>query len=94
MNYWKPIALSLAVGLVASIGMQTASANNAGSQPSLTGDCHDQKNMANALHSLQAAKDSLSKAEHNKGGWRDRAIAATTTAMTETTAGCAVADVH
>lgn len=94
MNYWKPIALSLAVGLVASIGMQTASANNAGSHPLLTGPCHDQPNMAAALGSLQSAKDSLSKAEHNKGGWRDRAIEATNKAWNETTAGCAVANVH
>ena len=88
MNYWKPIALTLAVGLVASIGMQTASANNAGSQPSLTGECHDQKNMAAALHELSSAKDSLTKAEHNKAGWRDRALDSVNKAINETTTGC------
>ncbi|MEO7112756.1 MAG: hypothetical protein ABI183_20090 [Polyangiaceae bacterium] len=95
MNYWKPIALTLAVGLVASIGMQTASAKNAdSSQPTLTGECHDQPNMAKATHDLTAALDSLGKAEHNKGGWRDRATTAATTALHETQAGCAVANVH
>lgn len=95
MNFWKPIALTLAVGLVASIGMQNASAKNAdSSQPTLTGECHDQPNMAAASHDLAAAVDHLSKAEHNKGGWRDRAIDAAKKAQAETQAGCAVANVH
>jgi hypothetical protein len=95
MNFWKPIALTLAVGLVASIGMQNASAKNAdSSHPPITGECHDQPNMAAAMHSLQSAIDSLGKAEHNKGGWRDRAIDAARKAKAETDAGCAVANVH
>lgn len=95
MNFWKPIALTLAVGLVASIGMQNASAKSAdASQPTLTGECHDQPNMAKATHDLSAALDSLTKAEHNKGGWRDRAIDLVKKAQAETQAGCAVANVH
>jgi hypothetical protein len=94
MNYWKPIALALAVGLVASIGMQTASANTAGSQPTLAGPCHDQPNMAAALGSLNAAKDSLGKAEQDKGGWRERALGAVNTAISETNTGCSFANGH
>ena len=85
MNYWKPVALLSIAGLIASVGIQTASAAG--------GVCHDQPNMAAALASLRSARTSLEKAEHNKGGWRDRAITATTTAIKETENGCAVADV-
>lgn len=93
MNFWKPIALTLAVGLVASIGMQNASANNSNSsQPTLAGECHDQPNMAAATHDLQNAIDHLSRAEHNKDGWRDRAIDAARKAQGETQKGCAMAN--
>jgi hypothetical protein len=50
--------------------------------------------MAAAVTSLFAARDSLNKAEHNKGGWRDRAIGAVNTAIAETRAGCDVANDH
>jgi hypothetical protein len=33
-----------------------------------------QPNMENALNSLRAARASLERAEHNKGGWRVTAI--------------------
>ena len=93
MNVWKPIALCLAAGLVASIGIQVASANsNADPHPTLTGPCFDQPNMANALSSLNTAKGYLDKAEHNKGGWRVNALNATNTAIGETNKGCAVAN--
>jgi hypothetical protein len=88
MNVWKPTALVLAVGLVASVGIQTASAQSNG------GNCHNQVNMANALAGFRAARASLDKAEHNKGGWRDRAIKAADTAIHETENGCAFADSH
>ena len=61
MNHWKPIALLSIAGLVSSVGAQVAAA----------GVCHDQPNMANAAASLKAARASLDKAEHDKGGWRD-----------------------
>lgn len=86
MNLWKPIALVSLGGLVASIGVQTASAAG--------GVCHDQPNMAAALASLKAARASLEKAEHNKGGWRVEAIKATEAAIKETDKGCAFADTH
>jgi hypothetical protein len=88
MNVWKIAAITLGAGLIASIGLQTASAQ------SNAANCHNQPNMAAALNSLQAAATSLGKAEHNKGGWRDRAIAATNNAIKETTNGCAFADSH
>ncbi len=85
MNLWKPIALCSIVGLVASVGIQVASA---------AGVCHDQPNMGSALSMLRAARASLDKAEHNKGGWRVKAIEATNTAISETERGCAFADTH
>ena len=84
MNYWKPLALCSIAGLVTTLGLQTANAGN--------GPCHDQPNMAAALKSLREARASLEKAEHNKGGWRVAAIAATDTAIKETDRGCNVAD--
>jgi hypothetical protein len=83
MNFWKPIALVAVVGLVASVGTQVASA---------AGACHDQPNMAAALASLKAARASLETAEHNKGGWRVKAIEATNAAIVETDRGCNFAD--
>jgi hypothetical protein len=50
--------------------------------------------MTAAQQSLRAAATSLGKAEHNKGGWRDRALTATNNAIHETETGCAYADTH
>jgi hypothetical protein len=88
MNVWKPIAIATTAALVASIGWSTAQAQ------SNLGNCKNQVNMLNAAKSLYAARDSLNKAEHNKGGWRDRAIGATGNAIKETENGCAFADTH
>lgn len=85
MNVWKPIAIVAVAGLFASVGMQVARADGA---------CHNQGNMAAALDHLRQARASLDRAEHNKGGWRDRAITATDNAIKETNAGCAFADTH
>ena len=85
MNLWKPIALCSIAGLALSVGTQISSA---------AGVCHDQPNMAAALGSLKAARASLDKAEHNKGGWRVKAIEATDTAIHETARGVAFADTH
>ena len=85
MNLWKPIALCSIAGLVLSVGTQISSA---------AGVCHDQANMAAANQSLHAAKASLDKAEHNKGGWRVAAIEAVNKAIVETDRGCAFADTH
>jgi hypothetical protein len=50
--------------------------------------------MEAALAHLQEARASLEKAEHNKGGWRVKAIEATDTAIGETKRGIAFADLH
>ncbi|HEY1695102.1 MAG TPA: hypothetical protein VGG39_23200 [Polyangiaceae bacterium] len=92
MNVWKPLAIFAVAGLVASVGIQTASANHdPDPQPTLTGPCHDQPNMAAALGSLNAAKSSLERAEHNKGGWRLAALNATNNAISQTQTGCSAA---
>ncbi len=85
MNVWKPIALCAVAALTLSVGVQVAGA---------AGVCHDQPNMAAANQSLHAARASLDKAEHNKGGWRVAAIEATNKAITESDRGCAFADTH
>jgi hypothetical protein len=99
VNPWKPIAILSMTGLVASIGIQVAAARNADNEAakieqSNIGNCHNQPNMLNAARSLYAARDSLVHAEHNKGGWRERAAVATTNAIHETENGCAYADTH
>jgi len=89
MTVWKPTALCLGAGLVASICIQTASAKtNPDPHPTLTGPCHDQPHMAAALSSLQDAKSQLGQAEQNKGGWREAALAGTNTAIAQTQTGC------
>ncbi|MGD0526009.1 MAG: hypothetical protein ABSE49_12740 [Polyangiaceae bacterium] len=93
MNVWKPIALCFAAGFVASVGIQVASANkNPDPPPSLTGPCFDQPNMAHTKASIEDALTYAAKAEHNKGGWRDRAMVALNTAHNEINAGCNVAN--
>ena len=95
MNVWKPIALCATTALVASLGIQVASANTSSSpNPTLQGPCFDQPNMAGAKDKLREALAFLNKAEHNKGGWRDKAIASTNEALAQTTAGCNFANDH
>jgi DNA integrity scanning protein DisA with diadenylate cyclase activity len=50
-----------------------------------------QPHMRNALEHLRAARAELRTAEHNKGGWRDRAIDAVNRAISDTEKGMAVA---
>lgn len=85
MNLWKPIALCSLAALAGTVGMNVASA---------AGVCHNQPNMASALTSLRAARASLDKAEHDKGGWRTKAIEATDNAIRETERGCSFDDKH
>ena len=61
---------------IAALNLQTARA--------------DQPHMRRALEHLRAARAELETAEHNKGGWRLRAIANTDRAIHETEAGMAV----
>jgi hypothetical protein len=86
MNVWKPIALCAFGALAISVGTQVAHADG--------GACHNQANMQSALEHFRQARASLDRAEHNKGGWRDRAIQAADNAIRETSAGCAFADTH
>jgi hypothetical protein len=88
MNVWKPIAMCSIAALVGFVGVQTASAQ------ANAANCNNQPNMAAALQGLRAARASLDRAEHNKGGWRDRAIKAADAAIHETENGCAYADSH
>lgn len=85
MNIWKPIALCAIGAFVTSVGVQVALAG---------GECHNQPNMQAALEHLRQARAALDRAEHNKGGWRDRAIQSTDTALRETQNGCGFADTH
>lgn len=47
----------------------------------------DQPHMRRALEHLRAARSELQSAEHNKGGWRARAIKNTDQAINDTEAG-------
>ncbi len=84
MNIWKPIALTAIGAFAISVGTQVA----------LAGECSNQGNMQDALNHFRAARAALDRAEHNKGGWRDRAIIAADNAIHETLAGCAFANTH
>ena len=84
-NFWKPLAICSVAALVASVGTQVARAG---------GECHGQPNMAAAKEHFRQARDALGRAEHNKGGWRNRAIEAADKAIRETNAGCEFADTH
>ena len=81
MNVLKPIVLCAVAALVISIGVQVAFARGA---------CGNQPRMQAAIEHLRQARTALEQAEHNKGGWRDRAIQATD----ETNTACAFADTH
>jgi hypothetical protein len=51
----------------------------------------DQPHMRNALTHLREARTALQKAEHNKGGHRERAIELINSAIAEVEAGMAFA---
>jgi hypothetical protein len=85
MNVWKPIAIVAIGALTASVGTQIAFAG---------GECRNQPNMQAALDHFRQARAALDRAEHNKGGWRDRAIQAADNGIREAQAGCGFADTH
>ena len=58
---------------------------------SLTTARAEQPHMRRALEHLRAARAELQAAEHNKGGWRLRAIEHTDRAIAETERGAAFA---
>lgn len=96
MNVWKPLAIvaisafAISTGYSLSSGRSVISENVAEAE----GPCHDQPHMAEAKEHFRQARAALDHAEHNKGGWRDRAIEAADKAIRETNAGCEFADHH
>ena len=62
---------------VAAMGLQSARA--------------DQPHMQNALMHLREARSALQRAEHNKGGHRERAVEIVNRAIAEVEAGIAAA---
>lgn len=94
MNAWTPIAAISVVAFACAIGCEVKEYSGpAPGAPAPVG-CANQPNMQTALNEFRAARASLAKAEHNKGGWRDNAIASTDTAIRETERGCGFADTH
>ena len=91
MNAWNSITVYSLTTLLLALGCSPTPAPAA---PSSGGACSNQPNMAAALDSLRSARASLDRAEHDKGGWRVKAIDATNSAIGETERGCAFADTH
>jgi hypothetical protein len=87
VNIQKTVALCAIAGTVMTVGYRAAHAQGPAA-------CNNQQNMANALTSLRNARTALDRAEHDKGGWRVKAIEATDSAIKETERGCAFADTH
>jgi hypothetical protein len=87
MNTSKLVALCAIAGTVITVGYHAAHAQGAAA-------CRDQPMMTKALESLRHARGALDHAEHDKGGWRGRAIEETNKAISETERGCAFADTH
>jgi hypothetical protein len=72
----------LKLGLVVLVAASAFSLNSASA---------DQPRMREALHHLREARASLEHAEHNKGGWRVRAIENVDRAIHEIERGMSVA---
>ena len=90
MTMWKPLALASTTALFALVGYQDANARPAQTAPTTLAGA--QPNMDAALAHLRDARASLEKAEHNKGGWRVKAIESTEVAIKETQRGIQFAD--
>ncbi len=86
MNVSKWTALVAIAGTVVTVGYRAAHAQAAA--------CSNQPNMGHALEALKSARGYLERAEHDKNGWRAKALEATDTAIRETNAGCGYADTH
>jgi hypothetical protein len=95
-NPWTPIAAvsSALLAVVLIVGCAVKEETVAPGTPTPAAGCAGQPNTADALGQLRDGRGWLERAEHNKGGWRDRAIAATDTAIRETQNGCNFADTH
>jgi len=86
VNIWKAVTFTAVVASATTVAYRAAQAQ--------AGACNNQPNMAAALAELRNARAYLERSEHNKGGWRVRAIEATDNAIHETERGCAFADTH
>jgi hypothetical protein len=86
MNVSKLVALGAIAATVITVGFHAAHAQAAA--------CNNQPMMIRALESLRGARAALEHAEHDKGGWRGRAIEETNKAIAQTEHGCAFADTH
>ena len=84
MKVCKIIALAAALGFALTFSTSAYAG----------GECRNQPNMQAALDQLRSARASLEHAEHDKGGWRAKAIEATDKAINETKRGCEFADKH
>jgi len=94
IDRWKPIAACSVALAAAVIACGGSAPPPAPPPPAAAGPCNNQPFMASALSDLREARGFLERAEHNKGGWRVRAIEQTTVAIRETENGCAYADTH
>jgi hypothetical protein len=84
MNAWKPLALFSTAALVCVLGHEVASARPSNRGPNVVAG--DYRRLRAALENLRSARDHLMNAEHNHGGWRERAVEATEHAIHETEA--------
>jgi hypothetical protein len=87
MHIWKVASFVTLAATVLVFGYGVARAQGAAA-------CNNQPNMAGAIGALRKARGYLERAEHDKGGWRARAIQSTDVAIRETERGCAFADTH
>jgi hypothetical protein len=90
MKTWKLTTISLATGLVATIGIRAASGADGHERgsPRAAGPCDNQPNMQAALRSLNTASDSLTAAIPDKGGHRSNALSLIQSAIDEVQADC------
>jgi hypothetical protein len=82
MNLWKPTALVLTSAFAVMISYSVASANAGHSKPAPVSG--DYRHMRIALEHFRAGRNELDSAEHNHGGWKDRAVEASERAIWET----------
>ena len=82
MNLWKPTALVMTAAFTTLLGYNVAHATPAETKPvPVAGEYY---NMRVAMEHLRAARWALGSAEHDRNGWKVRAIEATDRAIYET----------
>jgi hypothetical protein len=94
MNVLTPTLVVFASALAIAPGSHVASARTGASTDTATQVTERQPNMEAALAQLREARASLERAEHDKGGWRAKAIDATSAAIRETERGIAFDNKH